>query len=1213
MTNSFGMFRKRLFFMLLIVLCFPLGIYAGGGRDGGGQNSDAAVTDNVTSNTETQSENNYPEEDASESDSAVSDDRIIPDAESQPILQDDLPAQEDTALRSPESGLPPPENSQNMPPAAEAELSPEEAAAAEALKVIEMDIRTSTFPELTNWCRTLGLSEGGTRDALERRLREHYGIAAAETPIPLAVGEERTQKTIIIESARTTEYFTLQVVNEEYARLEGNVIISLKDGDAVHRIKAWEITYNRTRNTMTAKGGVEYVRESGDTIETFKGDSLTIDLDTWAGIFIGGASERSMAEEEASSKNEGETAYRFEGSVISRSGDDVTVLQDAVVSNANNEENYWSIHASKLWLMPGSDWAIFNAVLKVGEIPLLYIPFFFLPADEIIFHPVIGTRTREGSFFQTTTYILGRPKASETSERSITTMLGSGSDMERTREGLFLRSTGKKARDPNDTRLSILFDAYANLGLYLGTELELPRKGILDNLKFSFGLGFTRDIYEAAPEWYTPFAPDYDSSSNWNSSMLFSLDVPFRYRLETSGGISGAAGNFSWNLPFYSDPFVKQDFMNRSEELDLIGLLEGDTETEEDVKDAVLNSYEMSLSGSSSPRVDALNPYISRLSLSSISSFLSFKTRNAPDSVSSVSPGRVFFFPDKFTLLSFNGSISGTPFTFGGVSARKSDEPETITENDVLRSFGIPRAPWEEIYIDENTAQNAAPADTLLPPPLNQTFTIPISAGWPVITLGYSLNPSGALEMQFNSSQSNWEQAEDVDWNEVSSLLTLARLNSKIDISARDPLDYYTLSFGLSGDASWGDYNYINDDAEEFDSENEINRAREVNYRSTYVTSSSELAVTIRPLPQHDIWSNSSLKYTLRNLLAKTEFSGTADDPDWKVITPSWDEESIAAHKITTNITANLWDKNQSFVLDTDLPPREEAFTTTANLRFWFSETYINGKIRNPFEEDPIFDPYTFTETLRFNADYFFRYSMIYNPQDDQITSITAGLGLKEFTASFSAAYLKPYSFDDDPVSPGWKLSNDKEVLAPKSIIFGYDRTFSMENLWNDRISFSIDVDTDINFDLQRFTYSSMNFDMGITFSIKDILDISFHAKSDNSVIYRYVQDIPFFSLPTAIPGEKNIFIDLINSFRFDDESLRRSSGFKLRQLSLDLTHYMGDWDLKLNISLTPYLDSSKIPYSYKFNPEITFLVTWIPISEIKSEIKSDKDNFTFR
>jgi hypothetical protein len=170
-----------------------------------------------------------------------------------------------------------------------------------------------------------------------------------------------------------------------------------------------------------------------------------------------------------------------------------------------------------------------------------------------------------------------------------------------------------------------------------------------------------------------------------------------------------------------------------------------------------------------------------------------------------------------------------------------------------------------------------------------------------------------------------------------------------------------------------------------------------------------------------------------------------------------------------------------------------------------------------------------------------------------------------------------------------------------------------MENLWNNRLSFSIDVGTDINFDLQRYTYSSLDFDLGITVNIKDILDISFRTQSSNSVMYRYVQDLPFFSLPVTISGEPNIFIDLINSFRFDDESKRRSSGFKLRELALDITHYMGDWDLNFNIAITPYLDQSKIPFSYKFNPEISFMVSWIPISAIKSEVKYDKDMFNIR
>jgi lipopolysaccharide assembly outer membrane protein LptD (OstA) len=265
----------------------------------------------------------------------------------------------------------------------------EEAAVDPNASIINMDIKTSTLTELASWCRGLGLSEGGTRDELANRLRDHYKLPSeGGTVSPDA-------KIITIESARTTEYFTLDIVDEEYARLRGDVMISLKDGEAIHRVKAWEILYNRTRNVLTASGEVEYVKEDGDTIETFKGDSIVVNLDNWSSIFMDGVSERSIAGNE--------TAYRFAGTVISRSGEEVTVLTRAEITNATNDEAYWSMTASKLWLLPGSDWAVFNAVLKVGNIPLLYLPFFFYPSDEIVFHPVVGFRSREGTFLQTTT------------------------------------------------------------------------------------------------------------------------------------------------------------------------------------------------------------------------------------------------------------------------------------------------------------------------------------------------------------------------------------------------------------------------------------------------------------------------------------------------------------------------------------------------------------------------------------------------------------------------------------------------------------------------------------------------------------------------------------------------------------------------------------------------------------------------------------------
>ncbi|MCL2833738.1 MAG: LPS-assembly protein LptD [Treponema sp.] len=1076
-------------------------------------------------------------------------------------------------------------------------------------QVLELDIKTSTLMELASWCRSLGLSEGGTRDELANRLRSYFKLPAAGGTV------SENAKTIIIESARSTEYFTLEVVNEEYARLTGDVSVSLKDGDAVHRITAWEILYNRTRNIMTASGGVEYVKEEGNTVETFKGDSITVNLDNWSSIFLNGISERSITT--------GDSAYRFAGSVISRSGEDVTVLTGAEITNGQNPDALWSLNASKLWLLPGSDWAVLNAVLKVGTVPVLWLPFFIYPSDEIVFHPVLGSRAREGVFLQTTTYLLGRPKSSTSVENSITRIFGSTPDGEKVREGLFLRTTGKKTVSTDEPRLSVLFDAYTNLGYYLGSELYLPRMNNFGAFNLSLGLGLTRNIYQVA-YGSSPFAR-YDGKSDWNSSYLFKLLLPVRYRMEMTGSLSFGQGSLSWSIPMYSDPYVNRDFTNRSEVLDWLAMLrESGSAATDVVTDSSISSYEMRLSGSFSPQVSGLSPLVSSFSVSGISSSLAFKSRPASPApaipASPANPDYLFFFPDKFTILSLSASVGGTPFSNAAVSGLT--RPNAAPPDSVLPAEPIP--PWEDPEPDSQPVQSVNDPYNLKPPVLGQRFDI-FSAGGPRYTVSYSLGPSAASELQFFNDRGsntggayNWNNPKEIDWSDVSSLMTRVKSDASVGITMSQPNNAYSGSLRFTGTGSWQNWNYLNEDAN-----TDIGAARKRAYNETYITTSYIFSASVRPFFRSAVWGNTSFSYDLKGLLAKTTFDGTnvtdtMDAPQWNWDTGDWTDGKLDTNAVSARIEASVMDQVQSISISTVLPPKKSQLAGNAVFRAalfsaWTSETRIRNTILEPFDNvNRVVQPIYFTESLKFSDWASFDQSLTYDPLITGFSSLTSSLNLWKFNAKYLMTYIAPYTLNLDPSTTiGWIQSGDKS-FSPQELSFSISNSFPKTALWNNGPLCSLNVGSSLIFDLQRYTYSKMTFSLGLEMDISNFMNIQFSTTSENAQMYKY---FPFFTNNIELPSgtETNFLFDLLNSFRFDSDNLRRHSAFKLKSFSLNVIHNLGDWNATLGITLSPYLDTNSSVPSWKFNNIISFTVKWVPIEEIRTEIGVDKDKITFK
>ncbi|MCL2008507.1 MAG: LPS-assembly protein LptD [Treponema sp.] len=1064
---------------------------------------------------------------------------------------------------------------------------------------IELDIRTSTLQELAAWARDLGLSDGGTREQLASRLRAFYGITAGgAAPVQ--------QRIITIESAKTTEYFTVEVIEEEYARLTGDVIISLRDGNALHRVMAHEILYNRTRNVLTATGDVEYIREEGNSTETFRGQTITVNLEDWSSIFMDGVSERAVSGNAST--------YRFAGTIISRNPEGATVLTGAEITNPASEEVFWSLTASRLWLLPGNDWAILNAVLWVGNIPLLYVPAFYYPADQLIFHPVMGYRSRDGTYLQTTTYVLGPPRATVVSESSLSTIFGGGADGgSLVREGIFLRTTGERRVDHSSINMTLLADAYVNLGFYLGTDLTLPAWRAFGSTTVSAGLGLTRDIFQAGGA-FTPF-PNHDGESRWNSTNIFSVDFPFRYRLNAKGSIIIPNGTLNWELPFYSDPYTDRDFLRRAEAQDWLGMLR-DWNAPDPIDTTLISSFDWRISGSYNPRFPDLAPYINSISISNFSSNLLFNervSRQYQGPTAPPNPGRAFFFPNRFTLFSASGAIAGAPFTFGGAPTA-TPAPEGPAPGDTLLP-DLPIPPWEVPEDDSVRAAIRSEQDIFIlsPPVLAQTFTLP-SIGGPRLSIDYRLSPTAASELQFRSTADNWTEPQDINWGEVSTVLSRFRGDGSIGFNlAHTGGGAYSGALRLSGTGSWQDFSYLNENAEEFSTGGRtdparISTARNRAYNETFFTSSWDFTGTVRPLFGNPVWSNSNFQYSLRGLLARTNVDVTGADPEWDWVFGKWDSTDISAHQISANAAANIRDNNQTLSISAVIPPRDPSVSANATIRAGISETSLRGRVQLPTEEvERVIEPIHFNETLRFTTRSNFRQNIVYDPELGEFTSFTSNLTYEGLTASYTANYSLPWRYNlmgnISPGAPdGWVQLPDRS-FNPQEFRVAYNRTITENNFWDGRMSLSFNFTSSLALDLQRYTNSRLATSIRMNLGITNFLTFSLSTNSENVVMFKYLQGLPFFNLPTRLyPGqESNIFVDLLNSFRFDNDDLRRRSGFKMKGLDLSLIHHLGDWNARLTMNLAPHLPAGST--NYRFSSDITFLVQWVPISELSTQI----------
>ncbi|MBN1686110.1 MAG: hypothetical protein JW852_05620 [Spirochaetales bacterium] len=1114
-------------------------------------------------------------------------------------------------------------------------------------RAMALDLRTATYFELVAWCERLGLSARGSRTELQRRLEEHYGL-----PRQTATPGEEGGREIEIESADGSRYYDIDEPPEKYLQLFGNVVLVLLDdeNDTVHRITSDRIIYNQTINSITAAGNLTYVLEQESGTETFTGESLTVNLDDWQGVFISGTSktERTVDEEKL--------IFFYTGKTIYRLADDTVIMKQGNITSSPAANPYYHIDADRIWVLGPGEWALRNAVLYVGRVPLFYFPFFFYPGNELRMHPATGYRDIGGYYLQLTGYIVGKREKSDDS-LSFLQVTDEGDSSYRTEPwGIYLQKIrtegGEEAKEETKDYIKVLFDIYSRLGFYGGIAGEIDPEEVFESVTFDIGVARSRDVFPGAGGVYTYLRRNEEGEyvSRWNNSHFLGVELPVRFGGNFETSIKTPSLTMGVEFPVYSDPWFRRDFSDREERIDWAALIgvEEEEETGQASTTAAppgkIDRFAWQLNGRFNPQVTDLRPYVQSLSLSKAAASINWRSKALPSGELPYAigpaeyqyPEREFFVPESYILPSLAGRISGS--LIGAAKEKTAETRKTAPGTDDGLEI---KPPWSDETIDEEKAKESVEEELTIPsiqedlklrrpPALQETRH----------TLTYSLSPDFSIDSRYNNA--GWIYPSDIDFTTQYSVLS-TRANGGIQYSSnffgtllgvRDNLSIsavYRNHYGGSPESVPNWDSYVKQDKQ-----------------ASYFRLTDGIDLTLLPLLGAERLSKSSIQYGLTSILYQHTYNAELEEYEDRTL--EWDKEIVTAHNLKMNAVYGLSFGDQKVALTAVLPPLNEVLTYTLTSTVGPVQTTLASGVRKESDGDNDnqesdaeqwkLDDLTWTEKFSFPQKSYFEnkltYSLeendlalnsstvslsglegkltfsetfTYNFAEDEPQSSILSLKLHWFTLQLQAAQSVRYTLVDDPAAPGRKKYEAGEKgFIPTQFVTAFKYDLAGEKFWRDRISVSGSIDTSWALNLVRATDSSMSFGLKLDLEIAEFLKLSISSKSTNKASYRY---IPVLSDSLGLDW-LNPVVDIARSFNFFNRQDRVRSFFNLDNISINVTHPMPDWELEIDYSGTPELREEEGSTFYKWVGEASILVRWRPIPEIKRKVTSKEGEVSF-
>lgn len=1050
---------------------------------------------------------------------------------------------------------------------------------------------------------------------------------ATENAEPPAEQSDSPENTSGAQAEVTTEEAqkVVDAKKDDIIVFTGGVSLSVKEGSSVSTIESDKVVYNRSENTIEAEGNVRYTRKSGgaESGEEFIGELLLFNIDEMEGIFLDGTIKQAP-------RKKGSSPFTIQSATIGRDSSGATGFKSGVLStNADPDEDpLWSIRASRIWMLPGNELAFFNGYFSIGIVPIFYLPFFYYPADEMIFHPVFGFRNREGYFLQTTTYLLGRKPLDTDSKKSgsFSNFMKSDRLKKQKRIGLFFKNLDEEETDNDPAYIKLIADTYSQLGGLIGIDGKtIPKNTPIKQLDFSLFFGMSRTLFPPRKTTNSDGSHSmYDEKGkrHYNKSFLYGVSVPFRYRAHINFGISYAPFDFSLNMPFISDPYFKKDFFDRSEDMNWFNYLLNRDKLAKGADIGTESSYAWKLNGSIRPSLKKINPWISTFNIDSASLTVDFDRKTntkIQGGEREYAPEREFFYPKLFKpegKLSIAGTLLSNTM-IKEKNAEKRPDVEGISNPFVKdgkqeeegtqaaeKSAELKESDLSAVTDDTNqkNTKEEKPVflDSFMPvfkPLYGKEFEHSIS-----YSLSYSGDFTALQETTFTTTQ--WKSPEDIKWADYESRYYQLKGNAGLKGTLSYAQNLISLSSGLTVSGNYQRHPWLREQSRK--------PVLELNdFKTNVYTLKNESSVTVNPFVYTDLFKPISFGWSITEILAKNTFTGTYAGPKWKTEGVKWNKDFITAHTGSAVIGILLAEKyTQKISFSMNLPPLLQAYTTSLNASFPYGTLTASTKL---FEKENsakkwTWDPVKTDLTWTFPYDIKTAQTYIYNIEDKSSERLHITFGWKYISAFYTQSREVPQKLVPNS---GWMPDGTEKKFIPFAAGFSFSNTSNAFTIyaWKNRIKIQLGLSSALQFNLVRITESYLTFAPKIIFNIHEFWDFSFGSSSRNDVIARYFQKA--LNLSVVIPGNTNILTDLAQSFYFWDRAKREASGFKLQSLDIGFTHYLKDWTLKFNCEIKPQLKNAGSRKYYEFSPTITFAVAWDPIGDIKVEAKKKDGKFS--